>query len=158
MKTEQIDSRKIQKDPIFKRNIVQLTGRRGLPKQKQWVENLHFSVLILFLSLFISTKTVWNPYHHCVLCLWEKGKPSNPFALLEAGSLCASGQQCMGVQLPLHPHFSVSTGQRLCYPCECEQLAFSNMCLIIFFFNENKKKRDREKKRHTERERDKDSK
>jgi hypothetical protein len=42
----------------------------------------HLSVLNLFLSLPVSTKTVWNQHHH--RALWEKRKPS-PFTLLEAG-------------------------------------------------------------------------
>jgi hypothetical protein len=57
-------------------------GGKYLAQNTMGKEFPHLSVLNLFLSLPVSTKTVWNQHHH--RALWEKRKPS-PFTLLEAG-------------------------------------------------------------------------
>lgn len=62
--------------------VLNLFWRKYLGQNSVGKESLPLSVPNSFLSLPVSTKTLWNQHHHA---LWEKEKPSAPLALLEAG-------------------------------------------------------------------------
>ena len=104
-------------------------GAKYLEQNSVGKESLPLSVPNSFLSLPVSTKTLWNQHHHA---LWEKRRPF--CSLSSAGSWRVLGPCVLVHRILAFFLLSLYIGLRdyTVSLCEYGQLAFTNMYLSTF--------------------------